>query len=123
VIYRKLNDVNWFTLLGIHLLPFDAHHRRTGADHIEFTRRSPAQVDDATTVEWAAIYYPNDDCPTIAVICNPDPCTERQCTMGGSKPVWTHHLAAGSPATAVERGAAGFGLRRTDHGSQNGGKK
>jgi hypothetical protein len=36
------------------LLPLNADHRCTGTDHIEFTRRSPAQVDDpATTIRPA----------------------------------------------------------------------
>jgi hypothetical protein len=32
---------------GVFLLPHHANHRRTGVDHVEFTRRCTAQVDDS----------------------------------------------------------------------------
>ena len=64
------------------LLPLNADHRCTGTDHIEFTRRSPAQVDDPATTIRPAIRNTHNNGPAIPNIRNPDHCAEGQRAMG-----------------------------------------
>jgi hypothetical protein len=58
-------------------LLLDAYHSRTGADHVEFDRRSTAQIDDPATTIGAAISDPYDNTFSIAVVCDSDARTER----------------------------------------------
>lgn len=100
------------------LLPLDADDCRTGANHIEFACRCLAQVDYPATTVGTAVNYAHDDRLTVAVVCYSDRGTERQCPMGGGKPVWAGNLAACRMTTVVECSATGFSVNRKDHYAQ-----
>jgi hypothetical protein len=55
----------WRYRSWIALLPLDTDHCRAAVDHIEFTRRSTAHVDDATTAIRPAIIYTHDHCSAV----------------------------------------------------------
>jgi hypothetical protein len=50
------------------LLPLDADHYRTGANHIEFNRCGAAHVDYATTAIRAKVYDTHDYCLAVVMV-------------------------------------------------------
>jgi phage tail tape-measure protein len=92
------------------LLPLNPDHRGTGTDHIEFTRRSPAHVDDPATAIRPAIRNTHNNGSAIPNIRNPHHCAKGQRAMGCGQSVRTGSFAAGCATAAVERGATCFSV-------------
>jgi hypothetical protein len=110
-------------LVAARLLTLDTNHCGTGAYHIEFTSRSAAEINDATSTVRPAINNSNDDGLSISNISNRDHRAKRQGSMSGGHPVRPGYLATCCSATAIECGATGLGMDRTNrdcchHGSQ-----
>jgi hypothetical protein len=59
-------------MLVIFLLLHHANHRRTGVDHIEFTCRCTAQVDDS------AVCDANQDRLAVVIVSDQHPSAKRQ---------------------------------------------
>jgi hypothetical protein len=96
------------------LLPLDANHYCTGANHIEFNRCGAAHVDDSTTAIRATIYDAHDYCLEVVMVSDPHLRSKRQCAMGGGKSVWAGSFAAGGAPAAIERCATRFSVNVTD---------
>jgi hypothetical protein len=62
---------------GTALLTHNANLCRATADHVEFTSRGVAQIDNAPATVRPTVVDANYDGPTIANICNEDLSTKR----------------------------------------------
>ena len=97
----------------ISLLTHYAHRCRAAVDHIEFTRRRAAHVDNPTTAIRSAIRDADDDRFAIASVGHQHLRAKRQCPMSCSK----LHPAGCFPAcglsAAIECGKTGFSMNRT----------
>src|SRR6476660_703512 len=103
-----------------HLLPHDADHYRTGANHIEFNGCGAAHVDYATSTIRATIYNTDDYCLAVVMVSDPHLRSKRQCAMGGGKSVWAGSFAAGGAPAVIKRCATRFSVNGRSWGMNGG---
>lgn len=111
-------------VLEVLLLLHHANHRRTGIDHIEFTCRCTAQVDDSAPTIRTTVCDANQDRLAVVMVSDQHPGAKRQRAVGGGKSVGAGDLAACRASAAVERGATRFSVNwRDGYRHQNDGKR
>ncbi len=111
-------------VLEVFLLLHYANHRRTGLDHIEFTCRCTAQVDDSAPTIRTTVCDANQDRLAVVMVSDQHPGAKRQRAVGGGKSVGAGDLAACRASAAVERGATRFSVNwRDGYRHQNDGKR
>src|SRR5438045_7235179 len=75
----------------------DANACHSTAEHSQFARRGPGDVDDAAIGERAAIVDAHDHRPSVVQVCNADPGAERQIAVSGGERLGIETLAARGP--------------------------
>lgn len=98
----------------ISLLTHYAHRCRAAVDHIEFTRRRAAHVDNSTATIRTAIGDADDYRLAIASVGHQHLRAKRQCPMSSSKSVRTGYFAACGLPAAIECGKTAFSMNCTD---------
>ena len=92
-----------------------ADHGRAAVDHVKFSRRSTADVDDTATPIRTAVGDAYHDGLAVADVCNQHVRAERQRAMSGCKRRWAGYLAACGPSATIKRRHSVFGVNWTDH--------